>query len=348
MTDKSGFGRRDVLGMGGMLALGAGLVGRSAAASAAEGGALKPAHIVNTAGNATLVLQELLNQQGYLKEFGLDAATINVGDGSKLMGSLFSGSEDICILSGFSQVFPAVERGGKLKVLGGAGLLAEQTVYTKRPEIKSLKDLVGRSVGTGSPGALLHQLMIALFEKKGIDYSKVTFVNVGSSADVFRAVVAGTVDAGPGQIDVFDQQDKYGVHSLTDANMWDEIPEYTYQGAFATDDAIANKRDVLVRVLAAYAKLYRYLLGPNSKDAFIKARLAVLKGADPEQIRHEGEFQWGFFQKHQTYAVNLVLSEQRIQYMQDLNLKLGIQKKLLPFNQVADMSLARDALKLLG
>jgi hypothetical protein len=72
-------------------------------------------NIVNTASNSTFALQELLRQQGYLEEFGLDAKILNVGDGSKLMGALLNGGSDICLLSGFSQVFPAVEHGGKLR-----------------------------------------------------------------------------------------------------------------------------------------------------------------------------------------------------------------------------------------
>jgi hypothetical protein len=34
--------------------------------------------------------------------------------------------------------------------------------------------------------------------------------------------------------------------------------------------------------------------------------------------------------------------------MQKLNVSFGIQKTMLPYDKVADMSLARDALKLLG
>ena len=34
--------------------------------------------------------------------------------------------------------------------------------------------------------------------------------------------------------------------------------------------------------------------------------------------------------------------------MQELNKSLGVQKEILPINRVADMSLARDALKLIG
>jgi ABC-type nitrate/sulfonate/bicarbonate transport system substrate-binding protein len=299
-------------------------------------------NIVNTGSNSTFALQELIRQQGYLDEFGLDAKILNVGDGSKLMGALLNGGGDICLLSGFSQVFPAVERGGKLKIIAGAGLLPAHAVYSAKPEVHTLRDLEGRYVGTGAPGALLHQLMIAALRKNGVDYKKVTFVNVGSSADVFRAVAAKRVDAGPSLVDVFGEQAKYGVHAV--AELWKELPEFTYQGSYASDQAIAQKRDLLVRTLAAHARLYRFISGPDSKDAFMRAYAAAIKQADPAQA----EMQWSFAQQAGAYATGLVLSEERLHYMQELNVETGVQKSVLPFERVADMSLAQDAIKLLG
>jgi len=38
-----------------------------------------------------------------------------------------------------------------------------------------------------------------------------------------------------------------------------------------------------------------------------------------------------------------VLTEERVRYMQQINLELGLQKKMLPYDQVANMSLARDS-----
>jgi ABC-type nitrate/sulfonate/bicarbonate transport system substrate-binding protein len=344
MTVKKAWRRRDVLRLGGVagLAASAGLTRFSLAARAAT--PPLPVNIVNTASNSTMAVQVLLKQQGFFDEVGLTPTTLNVADGSKLMGALISGSSDICLLSGFSQVFPAVERGGKLKILAGAGLLLQDAIYSAKPDVHRLKDLEGRTVGTGSPGALLHQFTVALLRKKGVDVSKVQFVNVGSSASVFKAVVAGTVDAGPSLIDVYPEQKKYGVHSLIDGDLWKELPEYTYQASYAADRAISEKREALIRTLEAYGKLYRFISGPNSREAFLKAREAALKHSDPV----EAEFEWQFAQKYHPYDTDLTLSEERIRYMQQLNVESGVQKKILPFNEVADMSLAKEAVKRLG
>jgi ABC-type nitrate/sulfonate/bicarbonate transport system substrate-binding protein len=216
-------------------------------------------------------------------------------------------------------------------------------VYSWRPEIRTLKDLEGRTVGTGSPGALLHSIMVALLRRNNVDAGKVNFVNVGSSADVFRAVVAKVVDAGPSELDYEEQEAKYNVHDLADGKFWDGLPEYTNQASYASERSIRERRDVIVRTLAAYAKLYRFISSPQSQAAYLTARATALSKNEPA----EALAQWRFFQRHQSFAVDLVLSEERVRYMQELNISLGVQKALLPYGQVTDMSLAREALKLI-
>jgi ABC-type nitrate/sulfonate/bicarbonate transport system substrate-binding protein len=336
--------RRDVLKLA---AAGAGVLSLSLVDRYASAAEPIKVNIVNTSPNSAFTIQALLKHKHWLEDFGLQPTTLNVSDGSKLMGALFSGSSDICLLSGFSQVLAADAKGGKVKMLAGAQLLPSYAVFSKKPEIKTIKDLEGKTVATGSVGALLYQLMAAILQKKGVDIKKVKFVNAGSSANVFRAVAAGTVDAGPSLYDVYEQQAKYGVHSLEDGNLWTELPEYTYQGSYAAEQAIAQKRDALVRVLAAYCKAYRYIQSPGSREDYVAARKAALHG-NPKTAEAEASSEWRFNQKFKPYATDLVLSKERIDYMQKLNISLGSQKDMLPYDQVADMSLAKDALKLLG
>src|SRR6185312_3627743 len=124
---------------------------------------------------------------------------------------------------------------------------------------RTLKDLEGRTVGTGAVGALLYSIMIAILRKSGIDADKVKFVNIGSSADVFRAVAAKVVDAGPAELDFEGEAAKFDVHALTDGEFWSNLPEYSNQASYSAETAIRERREILVRTLAAYAKLYRYI-----------------------------------------------------------------------------------------
>lgn len=342
MENKKKFARRDVLRAAGIVGLA--LVDRFSPARAADNAALQGVSLIEPAGNLTMVEDALFKSRGYFTEFGVHPTLVNVADGSKILAALISGNADMCPGSGFSGIFPAVQRGAKIKILAGAAIASPLLLFSKRPQIKSVADLVGHTVGVGAPGALLHQLTVALLDKKGIDYRKVTFVNIGSSAAAFKAAVAGTVDAGPGDVEYEAMAAQYGVHPLSDGEFWKELPLYTGQAMYATDQAIAAKRDAIVRVLAAYAKLFRFMSSAESKAAMLEASKAALGNkVRPEAV----EAQWEFFQHKGRLATNLVLSDEQINYVQQLNVKLGVQKKLLPIAEVADMSLARDALKLL-
>jgi ABC-type nitrate/sulfonate/bicarbonate transport system substrate-binding protein len=335
--------RRDALKLGA-----AGLGGFLPAATGAATHALAQAEAVNILGAAATAgaaLQWIMADQGFFKKFGLEPNIVRVADGSKLMGALIGGSGDIVVISGFSQALAAIEKGAKIKLVAATRFLVDDVIYSKRPEVRRLKDVEGRTFGTGSPGALLHHMTVALMRKKGVDAMKVRFVNIGSSSDVFRAVVAGAVDAGIALNDVFEHQEHYGVHALEDGLVYDELPEYTYEASYASDRAIAGKRDLLVRTLAAYGTLWRYIQSPGSKDTFVRARAAVTGSATAGA---EGATEWEFIQKHKPYASDLLLSEERVRYMQEINLALGLQKRMLPYEQVADMTLAQEALKLMG
>lgn len=349
MQNRMNFTRREALRAGG----GAGLAGLGVAAGlgalsspthTADSATLPSISLIEPQGNLTMVEDQLFKARGYFTQFGVNPSVINVADGSKILAALISGNADMCPGSGFSGIFPAVQRGAKIKILAGAAVSSPLVLFSKRPDVKSVKDLVGRTVGVGAPGALLHQLTVALLDKKGIDYHKVTFVNIGSSAAAFKAVAAGTVDAGPGDVEYVTLAKQYGVHPLSDGAFVKELPLYTGQAMYATDEAIAAKRQAIVRVLAAYARLFRFMSSADSKEAMLEASKATLGSkVRPDAV----EAQWEFFQHPGSLATDLVLSDERINYVQQLNVKLGVQKKVLPISEVADMSLARDALKLL-
>lgn len=297
----------------------------------------------NASGALNQTLTALMKRMRFFEAFGLDAEILNVADGSRMLGAVVNGSIDISFMSGFGQILPAIERGGGLKVLGGGALTPTVSLYTGKPYIRSLKDLEGRTVGTGSVGALVHQLVVLLLRKYDVDVSKVRFVNIGSSADAFRSVIAGTIDAGPAPTAFLSEVGKYKVRPIPRGNMTVELAEYTYQGAWSSDRTIRDRRDVLVRGLAAQARLYRFLQSPQGRAPFIEARRSVF----PNETANDHEAEWRFISTYKPFATGLALSRQRLDYMQRVNLSFDIQKRMLPFEQVADMSLATDAIRLL-
>jgi len=298
--------------------------------------------IANASGSLNLTMAELMRQEKLLESFDLKPNVLTVADGTRILGGVVSGSVDLSTMSGFGQAFPGIAHGARIKIIGGGALLPALALFSAKPAVKALKDLEGKTVGTGSVGALVYQLTVAL-RKYGVDVSKVRFASVGSSADIFRAVAAGTVDAGAGDVALIDVAAEHQVHFVEHGNMSIELKEYTYQGAWTSDQKIAGERDTLVRTLAAYGKLYRLVQNPDSKDVFFRARRAVF----PNAPASDHQALWNYIQTYKPFAVNLALSPERLNYMQTLNVGFKVQQEVLPLERVADMSLAADAVKLL-
>jgi len=292
------------------------------------------------ADNATL--QQLMLDRGYFQELSLDAQLVESNTVSGPMEAMLAGEADICMISAFVGYLPAIEQGKELRLVGAAMLLPALAVYARSNAIQHVEDLAGRSVGIGPKNGLLHTLMLALLRKKGVDPARVDFVPSGSNAQVFEAVAAGKVDAGLSGIAGMSNPNAARV--LEDGKLWQELPEYTYQPAYASVRAIREKPEALARCLAAHTRLFRYLSGPNSRAAYLDARRrAVGEGsvADAEAI-------WNFTRQYQPYALNVGLSPQRVTYLQEFNVAYGLQSKVLPFERVADMSPAKMAMRLLA
>jgi ABC-type nitrate/sulfonate/bicarbonate transport system substrate-binding protein len=290
-----------------------------------------------------LTLRTLINAKGYFRDFGIDPQMLSVTPGKSFEGAFPQRQADICIFSACTQLFAAIEKGADLKVLAGANLKGQQALFSKNPAIQSVRDLEGRTIGVGPVGAQLYQATAALLKKKGVDLGKVKFADIGSSEDVFRAVLAGTVDAGRGECDVFGMLDRLGIHMLKDGDYAVELPEYTWQVSFTSPAIIGAKREALVRTLAAYGKAYRYLQNPGSRDDFLNAYPVGIHATDRDEAMTRAVSMWNYLQTRKPYAEDLVLSKERVDYMQKLNIELGVQKRMLPYEQLVDTSVAREA-----
>lgn len=202
------------------LAASAAFAGATSAARAAD-----TVNIINTGSNDSFAIQALIKDRKYFESLGIAENTQNVSDGVKLMASVVNGMSDIAILTGFSQVFTAIENGAQIKLVGSAILPVSFSMYTANPAVKSVKDLEGKSIGTGAVGALLYTSTAAVLRKNGVDLNKVTFVNIGSSSDIFKAVAAKKVDAGGAQHEFSLVAAGLGVRTIADYSR--EIPQFT-------------------------------------------------------------------------------------------------------------------------
>jgi NitT/TauT family transport system substrate-binding protein len=304
--------------------------------------AAEEVRVVANGGVENQTLIELLDRQGFLRSVGISQTLVVVASPQATLETLTGDRADICVVSGFNGVLPAIEKGSPIKVVGAAQRAPALAVYSARPDIRSVSDLVGHTVGIGPELALLHVTMLALLKAKGVDAKAVRFVRVGSNAEIYREVKAGKIDAGPSDVSNLLDAERSGVHVLSDGKMWRGLAEYPYQLAYASDRAIRDKRDGLVRTLAAYGKMFRFMSSADSWQAYLEARSAVLQGAQAP-----ARAAWDYIQSTQPYAGSPETTKERLDYLQALHVSLGLQKSVLPIETIADLSLARDAMRLI-
>jgi NitT/TauT family transport system substrate-binding protein len=302
--------------------------------------------VASNQGIENAALQQLLSDLGLARQLGLDIGMVESRSISGPTEALLADEADVCMISGFVGVLPAIEQGKELRLIGAAMERPALAFYAGTPGIERVADLAGRTIGIGGEKGLLHILTLALLARKKVAAGSIRFVNCGSNAQVFQAVSSGKVDAGLSGIAGMSALGK--VRVLRDGLLWNELPDYTYQPAYASVRALRDRPEAVARCLAAYTRLYRYLQSARSHDAYIAARRRAaatlgLGGADTE-----GEAIWSFVNRTRPYAIRPGLTPARIAYLQQLNVAVGLQTRLLPYEAVVDPRPAMGARRLIG
>lgn len=325
----------------------AGLLGLSVAAGGLAApylarGATSQIRIVSNPGLENATLNALMDEMGFFRQFGVDALTVQMPGTSGPFDAIAAGAADVCMVSGYNGVLSRIAQGAKVKIVGAGMKKCALTVFARPDGIKTLADLQGKTVAVGPSLGLLHTLMLQLLKEKGIDVTQVSFVDKGSNDQCYEAVVKGEADACCSSISHLRDQD--GLVVISDANLWQALPRCIFQTAYASDAALRSKHEGLVAVMAAYGALYDYLMSPASHDAFFQARKQAQKKFD----KSSAQAIWDFNEAQRPYSRDLSLTSDDIGYLQDMFIGVGSLKQKQPFADVADMSAAKAAAKLIA
>lgn len=323
--------------------LGLGLATGGLAAPFVARAAATQIRIVSNPGLENATLNMLMAQQGYFRQFGVDALVVETPGIAGPFHAIAAGEADVCMVSGYNMVLQGIERGAPVRIVG-AGMRKPALTVVARPDegIGSVADLVGKTIAVGPRLGLLHTLMLQLLKEKGLDASQVTFVDKGSNDQCHEAVAKGEADACCTSISHLNDND--GLVVVGDGKMWQALPRYIFQTAYAADAALRDKHAGMVAVMAAYGALYEYLMSPAAHDAFFEARKRAQKRFD----QASAQATWDFNQRQRPYSRDLSLADGDIGYLQDMYIGVGSLKRKQPIAAVADMSAAKAAAKLLA
>ncbi len=133
-------------------------------------------------------------EKGFFREEGLNVEVVRAG-GGVATPALLSGRLQFSTSAGAA--LSAAIRGGPLKIVYTHLSRPTYKLVTNKPEIKTVKELIGKKVAVSTFGDTGHLATLLVLKKYGVSPSSVLFIMVGTNEARAAAFKAGFVDATP-------------------------------------------------------------------------------------------------------------------------------------------------------
>jgi len=276
----------------------------------------------------------IAEDRGFFREEGLEPELIQVA-ANVATAALAAGEVDA--LGAVGLAARASQSGLPIKVLAVTGYRPLFWLVSK-PEFKSIAELKGTTLGITSRNGSQHLVASRLLASGGLDPNKdVATVVIGGAPALLQALVAGSIQTtalSPPTIIV--ARDKFKVNILA------EPPRdfLSTQGGFAvTARALAEKRDLVRRMLRARTKAYRYFHENEKGTAETLAKYTRLDLATTTETYRLSKF--GF-------TTNSVLTDKEMEtLLRDDAKTLGLPQPVAPA-KVFDFGPQREVNRELG
>jgi len=196
-------------------------------------------------------------EKGYHRDEGLTVEMIRAGGGIATQ-ALIAG--DLHFSTSAGSALSAMLRGAEVRVVYTNIDRPGYQLWSGQPEIKQLKDLLGKRVGVTSRGDTQELSVRLLLRKHGLDANAVAYVPVGFGAQRLAALQAGSVDAVPLGAGDFAQLKQPKGHMLGDTEK--EI-RFAYVGLAVSNRLLARQPQLVEKFLRSvikgreYARRYR-------------------------------------------------------------------------------------------
>ena len=282
----------------------------------------------------------MAEEQGFYEDRGIKLETVEFASGAQIFPGLVAGEVD-SIEASPGALFPAAIQGAdNFRVTGSTMPGLPYAIYA-REGIESVEDLEGKTMAISAVGALPDQVAKAILKEKGVDPNSMEYVNAGSNADRYRAVVAGTADATSSPMDFVPQAEADGLKVI--ALSPDIIPDFPRYNVIANADSLEERPDGMTCFLAAMAEGIQYAIDNPDEAAALTAKALETTPDDPLV----------------TYMTELIIDEElvspdveipteKLEFMQELMIELGQIPEAIDLDTYLDDSYQKQAMEVLG
>ena len=276
----------------------------------------------------------LAHQKGFFKEEGFDAEIVRI-TGPSGRSALVSGDIDYYTTIAF--IVQSAILGLPVKVVA-AYVNCPPFVVMSRPEFKSAQDLKGKTMGIGAPPGSSPDVIAKLsLRHLGVNPDRdVKFVYLNSHERTFLALEQGLYAVGLIAPPFDFHGKKLGFNSLVRA---DEILTYPEDGLIATVKKIKEKPDEVKRVIRAGIKANRYIR--TQREGTIQFLMEWQKvNRETATANYDGAVR--------VFNDDGGLPEAGLRLIIDEAKKTAKVEREIPLNEIADLSILREAQKELG
>lgn len=322
--------RRRTLALAGALALVVSACGPTApstqsAASAATPVPLRKIQIELASKGAPYVHFVIAMEKGYYAQEGLELEVV-YGSGSALAAA------DLPFSTAGSTALSAILRGAPQKIIFTNLDRPGYELWSGRPEIRTLADLAGKSVGINNRGDTMEVSARLVLQKAGVDPNAVAFTPLSSGQTRLAAVQSGAIDAsilGISDVQRLKQTGPKG-HLLADVA---RDVRMLFNGIGTSDQLIRENPALVKGFIRATVRGREYLRAYKEETLEVLART---NGAGREVNEPDYDSVYATMTEDGTFPEEIQLADARVRA--DL---IGVTA-MRPFDEIYDNRFARE------
>ena len=229
----------------------------------------------------------IMNDAGFYKEEGLDVDTIYIASSPIAAKATLAG--EIVISAQNSQVIADSGLQGADLVAIGATVNIVPFYVMAAPEIKTVADLRGKTIGVSRFGAATDFGMRMFLNKHGLEAHKdVAFIQIGGMPEIAAALSKKMIAAAPMSYPMVYIAEQGGAKVLANLAK-DEIP-FVHLTLTTTKRFVKEKRPVAKAFLRAYSKAVHFIYNRPAETKAIFAKYTKIR--DPKIL--DGSLKYGY------------------------------------------------------
>ena len=272
-------------------------------------------------------------KKGFFQEQGIQAEFIRINPAIALQ-ALVGGEIDYYTVLGPGVA--AAIRGVPVKLVA-AYVPVAPTALIARPEIKSVPELKGKTVGINAYGGALEAMARLIFKHFGLDPdNEVKFLATGPVDSRFGAMTQGLTVATLGSPPIDFLGKKLGFVVLARAH---ELFSFPVSGLIASVKKIKERPDEVTRVIKAGIKANRYIR--ENRDGTLPVMVEWLKiNKEMATATYDSSLK--------SFSDDLRLPEDGLRLLINEAKRTGKVDREVSLSEVADLSILREAQRELG